>query len=120
MNDQHDPGLDVRGMATGVIAIVVMIALAVTAAWLAWSGWRPQGARNGPNAPADFGVAGARLESAPKGEREAYFDDKQRLLHAWSWVDRRAGIARIPIEEAMMLLARQHGQRRQTPEERSQ
>jgi hypothetical protein len=107
MNGTPDRDLDLRGVAIGAIAIAVMIVLACVAAWWAWSGWMPAGSRDGPDAPADFGVAGARLESAPRLERNAYFKEKDRLLHSWQWVDRNAGIARIPIEDAMDLLARQ-------------
>ncbi|GAB3429533.1 hypothetical protein NX773_09345 [Massilia solisilvae] len=112
MSDVHDPALDLRGIARGAIGIAVMIVLAATAAWFAWTRWTPQGARGDPNGPLDFSVAGARLESAPTADRKAYFDQKQRLLHSWQWVDRQAGIARIPVEEAMAALARQDAARR--------
>jgi hypothetical protein len=113
VNDEHDPGLALRGIAAGAIGIVVMIALAAAAAWWAWSAWKPLGTDDGPDGPLDFAVAGARLESAPKTDRKAYFDEKERVLHSWGWVDRRAGIARIPIDEAMGMLARQGAVRNQ-------
>jgi hypothetical protein len=107
MNGAPGRELDLRGVAIGAVAIAVMIALACAGAWWAWSGWMPAGSGDGPDAPANFGVAGARLESAPRTDRNAYFKEKDRLLHSWQWVDRGAGIARIPIEDAMDLLARQ-------------
>jgi hypothetical protein len=109
MNALEHSDLDLRGIAIGAAAIALMIVLAVLAAWLAWDRWRPAATHDGPNAPLDFGIAGARLESAPFAERDAYFAAKQRELHAWGWVDRRAGIARIPIEESMRLLAVRSG-----------
>jgi hypothetical protein len=102
-NAQSD--LDLRGIAIGAAAIALMIGLAVLAAWLAWDRWRPAATHDGPDAPLDFRITGAQLESAPFAERDAYFAAKERELHAWGWVDRRAGIARIPIEESMRLLA---------------
>ncbi len=47
------------------------------------------------------------LESAPQPELRRYRDDKQNLLTTSAWVDRRAGIARIPIATAMTLLSEQ-------------
>jgi hypothetical protein len=97
--------LDLRGIAIAAVAIVLMILLAACAAWFAWTLWRAPGGRDGPNGPLDFGIAGPRLESAPFARRDTYFAEKQQLLHSWAWVDRRAGIARIPVEQAMRLLS---------------
>lgn len=99
--------LDVRGVAIGAVAIVVMIVLSCISAWFAWHAWRPDGAGDGPDRPGNVDLAGARLEAAPRMDREAYFKEKDRALHSWQWVDRKAGIARIPIEDAMQIMARQ-------------
>lgn len=106
MSGKRETDLDLRGVAAGAAAIVVMILLACGAAWWAWSAWRPAGSGDGPDTPANVAVAGPRLESAPRAEREAYFREKDRLLHSWQWTDRKASIARIPIEDAMELLVR--------------
>ncbi len=99
--------IDLRGVAIGAIAILVMIVLSCIAARFAWQAWRPDGAGDGPDRPGTVEVAGPRLEAAPRMDRQAYFDEKNRALHSWQWVDRQAGIARIPIEDAMDLLVRQ-------------
>jgi hypothetical protein len=57
---------------------------------------------NGPNAPATSLPA---LQSAPQQDRAAYEAEKKRLLNRWEWIDRRAGIARIPVEDAMRIRA---------------
>lgn len=100
--------LDLRGVAIGAISIFVMIVLSCIAAWFAWQAWKPDGAGDGPDRPGNLETAGPRLEPAPRLDREAYFAEKNRELHAWQWVDRKAGIARIPIEDAMDILVRQH------------
>lgn len=45
------------------------------------------------------------LQSDPHGDLQAYRVEKDRLLHGYGWADRSAGIARIPIEEAMKIVA---------------
>lgn len=99
--------LDLRGLAIGAIAIFVMIVLSCVAAWFAWHAWKPADAGDGPDTRGDVPVAGARLEPAPRQDRNAYFAEKNRELHSWQWVDRQAGVARIPIEDAMDMLVRQ-------------
>ena len=118
MNGTPDRDLDLRGVAIGAIAIAVMIVLSCLGAWWAWSGWMPAGSGDGPDAPANFSVTGARLESAPRTGRNAYFKEKEQLLHSWQWVDRNAGIARIPIEDAMDLLARKAASKPQAERKR--
>jgi hypothetical protein len=45
------------------------------------------------------------LQADPHADLQAYRVEKQRLLHGFGWVDRGAGIARIPIDEAMKIIA---------------
>jgi hypothetical protein len=37
----------------------------------------------------------------------AYRDDRNRRLESWGWVDRKAGIVHMPIEEAMELVVKE-------------
>jgi hypothetical protein len=91
------------------IAIAVTVALAAAIAWLAWRAWLPADNRGAPNAAVDFKVAPPLLESAPQNDRTAYMAEKEHLLHGYQWLDRDAGIARIPIEQAMRILAQPAG-----------
>lgn len=60
-----------------------------------------------PIAPPISSVAGTVvLQAAPERDIAAFRAEKQRLLDQYAWVDRDRGIARIPIAEAMELLAR--------------
>ncbi len=86
------------------LGIAATIALAASGAYLAWTMWLP-GNRDAPNAAFDFGVARPLLESAPQPDHAAYTAEKEGLLHGYQWVDAQAGIARIPIEQAMRILA---------------
>jgi hypothetical protein len=56
-------------------------------------------------------VEGPPLQSAPQSELEAYRASQQSLLHAYRWVDRTRGVAQIPIEQAMRMLAERNGAR---------
>src|SRR5438552_205098 len=45
------------------------------------------------------------LQIDPRADRQAYEAEKDRQLHGYAWIDRADGIARIPIEEAMRVIA---------------
>lgn len=47
-----------------------------------------------------------RLQTDPQADLGAYVRKEQHLLDSYGWVDRRRGIAHIPIEMAMERLAR--------------
>lgn len=44
------------------------------------------------------------LQSAPAVDLRALREQKRALLNEYRWVDRRQGVVRIPIEQAMALL----------------
>lgn len=46
-----------------------------------------------------------RLEAHPVAAYTAVKGDAEMELHSYGWVDRKAGIAHIPIEQAMTLLS---------------
>ncbi|HJS91683.1 MAG TPA: hypothetical protein VJ738_17075 [Steroidobacteraceae bacterium] len=47
-----------------------------------------------------------RLQTNPEADLRAYLGKEQHLLDSYGWIDRRRGIAHIPIEIAMQRLAR--------------
>jgi hypothetical protein len=100
-----NPGL--RCIAMVGAAIVLMMLLATVAAWLAWVSWRPAGARDGPGATQDFGITGPRLENAPSSltHMGAPGAGGERRLRNWVRDEREAGIARIPVQDAIRILA---------------
>ena len=48
------------------------------------------------------------LQVSPASDYQAYFTRKRAELARRAWVDREAGLARIPIEEAMRLVSEGH------------
>ncbi|HZX33258.1 MAG TPA: hypothetical protein VFF03_18040 [Rhodocyclaceae bacterium] len=102
----HAPAvLRVAAVILVALALVVFACRGLLAIWHIPADTSPSGSGRFPSdAP--------RLQSAPQDERAAYFAEKEKLLHDYAWVDRRAGTVRIPIEAAMaMMVERQKGRR---------
>jgi hypothetical protein len=93
--------LDVRAIRIGAIAIAAGILFALAASWFLMRARGP--AANTPAQP--FHAPAPLLQTAPQIERADYFKEKARLTGSYGWVDRQAGIARIPVDEAMRLMA---------------
>jgi hypothetical protein len=47
-----------------------------------------------------------RLQVSPQQDLQEMLSNELSILHAYGWVDRQAGIVRIPIERAIDLLTR--------------
>ncbi len=47
-----------------------------------------------------------RLQVAPRDDLYRLHEQEDAMLHGYGWVDRGAGVARIPIERAIELLAK--------------
>jgi hypothetical protein len=103
--------IDVRTvMRTGVaIALVVAGVVAAVLGSLHVAGIAPGGERLDLR-DAPQGAPG--LSSAPQPELQQGRREKEARLHSAGWVDREAGIAHIPIEDAMDILASQAEGRR--------
>jgi hypothetical protein len=101
MPDYTGGDLDLRGLRRGACIIVggIVCALGVSALVLHERG----PAANTP--PHAFAGRAPLLQPAPQPDRAAYFEEKRRATQTWGWVDREAGIARIPLDEAMKLMA---------------
>ena len=104
---EPSPGrdIDVRGVRIGAIAIACGILFALAASFFLLRARGPAA-----NTPAGaFRAPAPLLQTAPQVERAAYFAEKARLTGSYGWVDRQAGIARIPVDQAMRLLAERAG-----------
>jgi hypothetical protein len=49
-----------------------------------------------------------KLQSSPKADWQSYRDEQEKLLHSYGWINRTAGVVRIPIDVAMARLL-EHG-----------
>jgi hypothetical protein len=93
-------------------ALVAMVALCVVAAVLVTRGLAHHYARPAAAATALPATDGPPLEPDPAATLARFRAEKRALLQGYGWVDRAHGIARIPIDEAMRIVAAQA-----TPEE---
>ena len=105
MPDYNGDDLDLRGLRRGAYVIVGGIVCALVAAALMLRESGP--AANAP--PHAFDGNAPLLQPAPQPDRVAYLTEKRGLLASYGWVDRQAGIARIPLDDAMALLAARGG-----------
>lgn len=94
---------DVRPARVGRMALMLLLALlaATALALLAWRAWRPDALNS---APAML-VQGPVLESSPQADLAAFRREQQAQAERWGWVAGEPGVARIPVREAMTLLA---------------
>lgn len=115
----RDPGYETRDVAPRVpliaglaVAAFLLLVLALIAAGFALRG-------GGAGAPSVGGFAELPLtddrtpylQGAPGRDLARMRAISEAGLHDYGWVDRDAGIVHLPIERAMDLYARRHGDR---------
>jgi hypothetical protein len=86
------------GISLAGLGLMVLLAIALGGLWLIFS-WQSSGPAIGFVRP------------DPAAELTKFRAAEQAKLDAFGWIDRKAGIARIPVKEAMALIA----QRRTLP-----
>jgi hypothetical protein len=101
---------EAHGMHTGRVAAVLgglalVIVLCAAVVYVLANVWdAPLGGANSAEAAR---IPAPQLESAPQIDRARYFGEKEALLHRYEWIDREKGVARIPIEVAIAIVATQ-------------
>ena len=102
---------DPRSIVRVATALIVVSILAAVGAFAVFRALGAREARQDPPPPplgrSEEGrlPPEPRLQTAPAGELAALVEEEQRALTGHGWVDEKAGVARIPIEEAMALFA---------------
>jgi hypothetical protein len=93
--------------AAGLATMLVVVALA---AWAVLSVLRSDSAQDASSPRvAAARMPAPRLQSAPSRELDALREEKRAMLSEYRWLDRGAGVVRIPIERSMELLAERSG-----------
>lgn len=90
-------------IAGAAIAGTVLGAVALALLWLHLRHMPPGGERLAQ--PYEVSIPAPRLQSAPQLDLAAYRKDKAHRLNSLGWVDASRGIAHIPIDDAMALMA---------------
>jgi len=98
---QESSGLHTRAIllcAAGVVTIVLLVAL-VARVLTGLSGATDSVSRSPERAEP------TRLSSRPEDEIAAFQREKRSQLESYGWIDRPSGLAHVPIERAMDMLA---------------
>ena len=108
---QHEPNaVDARRICVAAGGLVGVIALCIVASLLLVPAYahvyKRAPARAAQALPATRGVP---LQPDPEADLAHFRAEKQALLEGYAWVDRPQGIARIPIEDAMRIIAQHNG-----------
>ncbi len=90
----------------GVTMIIALVLLLLAIGFLAARGVFHYAERRSGPAPkamklADFPAP--RLEAHPVNDYQVFLKSSEKELHTYGWVDRKAGVVRMPIERAMQL-----------------
>jgi hypothetical protein len=101
------PNRDVhpRPIAYAGLAIAATVAAVIAAVFLLLHLWQLPPAADRARLPYRSEIEGAALQSAPQSDLARYGAEKRKLLDSSEWVDASQGIVRIPIADAMDLLA---------------
>jgi hypothetical protein len=97
--------LSARPIAWVGMAIVAVVACVVASVFVLLHLWGVDPGADRLHMPTTVLVPGPVVQSAPQQDLRAYRAEKQRILEGAAWVDAQRGIARIPIADAMALLA---------------
>ena len=111
--EQFDREISIRPLVAFAIGLVVIIIVSGVAMWgLSVVLKAREEAQDRPLSPVVQRegappVPEPHLQTTPELDLKAMRAHEDSLLHSYAWVDREAGIARIPVERAMELLVQQ-------------
>ncbi len=106
----EESDVDIRGIlifAAGLVAVMIVIGFIVWGLFASFSA-REDAAGGAPEFPLAVSrehrvPPEPRLQTNPREDLRELRDAEQETLTTYSWVDRNAGIVRIPIDEAITL-----------------
>lgn len=109
-----DRELSIRGIVYFTLGLIATIVIFGGLMWVLTLQFRDSRIAQDPPPPAlpearqSYPPTGPRLQAFPEQDlRELQARDRD-ALDRYAWVDREAGIARVPIERAMQILVEQH------------
>ncbi len=105
-----DQELDLRGVVSFGIGLALTMIVVLGMVWLLVAHWKSRQIAHDPP-PSPIAEARAprpppepRLQSSPVRDMEELRAREDSVLTSYGWVDRQAGIGRIPIDRAVELL----------------
>ena len=111
MHEGFDSDLNVRGIVGFALAIILAIVISGAVMW--WISTELRDERAGldpaesviPEARAAYEPPGPRLQVDPEAELQALRAAEEEVLTTYQWVDEAGGIAQIPVDRAIEILA---------------
>ncbi len=103
--------VNVRGVLVFVAGLAVTAIVIYLMVWLLFRYFDVrEGARVAPDYPLAIGQENRlppepRLQTDPRGDLRALRAHEDEVLNSYQWIDRSAGVVRIPIEEAIRITA---------------
>jgi hypothetical protein len=114
----QDTGFSARGVgwfSAGLIATVVLSGILMGLLFSFLLRWYPPGRRALPAELRYEEVPNPKLDVSPQLDLQQMKAREDSILNSYGWVDRNAGVVRIPIARAMELLAERKLPVRQPP-----
>lgn len=110
-HEQRDLGL---GILFGILGGVIVLMAVAAGGMVVFQNLAEERARRAESPPSpmieEVSPPSPRLESAP-GQVLGELRERERVqLQSYGWVDPEAGLARIPVERAMEIIARRGGE----------
>ena len=122
MSDQplqhHPPTINARAVmwfGIGLAASLALIALVVGIYLLVLQRSHPSRARNARTMEPRVTAPPPQLQGNPAADLAIMRAREEAVLHSYGWVDRKAGVIRIPIERAIELTAERGLPARKSP-----
>lgn len=97
--------VSVRPLLWGGLAIAATVLAVIGGVFLLLHLWRMPPDSSRVRLPYDLQRPGPLLQSAPQADLAGYRADQQLQLDSAAWIDAQRRIARIPIADAMAMLA---------------
>jgi hypothetical protein len=87
-------------LAASTVVVVVLVGLFIQGI----GSWFSTADKTGRGLPQPMSFPEPRLQLSPSSEMREYTARMTRELNNYGWIDRKAGVVRLPIERAMELL----------------
>lgn len=106
----HEPtGVEARGLVVGAIVLAAVVIVSQLVLWLWMRDFRRMEEEANALAPSRLAIGvdrfpEPRLQESPPVEMVQIKEEELRRIGTYGWVDRKAGIARIPVDRAMDIL----------------
>lgn len=116
MSEPLDRELHLKAIVTFVIALVLLLVVAASLMGLLARGLESVTAAQDPPPPrlpearAVQEPPAPHLQTDPLADIAALHAEENQILQGYAWVDREAGVARIPVARAIEILAARNGE----------